>query len=159
MDKWSKNHVNWLIVSALFKQWLGARVNQLCSIHWCIYASSGLNVLTSYSDWLNQTKPPNFGCSPVKYHEDMAYAFRKWWRGNAFRITAPVWGKPPVTGGFPSPSHKYINSKPGQAVEQTIEMHNMLTYIQADLACERIHYDAHIDGQVEDCSNSIADAL
>ena len=57
----------------------------------------------------------------------------------------PYEGNPPVTGGFNSPSHKYINSKPGQAVEQTIEMHNMLTYIQADLACDRIHYDAHID--------------
>ena len=53
---------------------------------------------------------------------------RPQWVNNAFHITGPLWGKPPVTGRFPS--HRASNAKllfhlcwlREQAVEQTVEL-------------------------------------
>ena len=74
------------------------------------------------------------------------------WRGVMFRVTVPLWGNPPVTGGFPSLRTSdaelwcFLWCTPEQTVEQTVEfpvIWDVMTLMWHRCDVERHHVDRY----------------
>ena len=66
------------------------------------YFHTGAYVHTGFSCWHNAMETLSVLLGPLWKTTGHIIAMMKSSNGNIFRVTGPLWGNPPVTGGFPS---------------------------------------------------------